>query len=241
MSMKAKIVSPSEWHSARVALLAKEKQLTQLHDELAKERRELPWVRVDNDYVFDGPDGKRTLAELFDGKSQLAVWHFMMGPGWKEGCPSCSMLADHVDGTLAHLAARDVAFCAISRAPYAEIVPFKTRMGWRFPWLSSFDTTFNRDFHVAYTKEQIAAGQFDYNYGSGKYPMEEAPGISVFAKDDAGAVYHTYSSFARGAESLLGVYTILDMMPKGRDESGLPWPMAWVRHHDRYGKTTTNA
>jgi predicted dithiol-disulfide oxidoreductase (DUF899 family) len=176
---------------------------------------------------------------LFDGKSQLAVWHFMMGPGWKEGCPSCSMLADHIDGALEHLAARDVAFCAISRAPYAEIAPFQQRMGWRFPWFSSFGSTFNQNFHVTYSKDQISAGQFDYNYGSGKYPMEEAPGLSVFAKDDAGAVYHTYSSFARGAEPLLGVYTILDMVPKGRDESTLPWPMAWVRHHDRYGKTTS--
>ena len=239
--MNPKIVSPNEWLEARVKLLAKEKEMTRLREELTKARGELPWVRVDKEYVFDGANGKQTLSDLFAGKSQLVVWHFMMGPGWEEGCPSCSMLSDHVDGTLEHLAARDIEYIAISRAPYAEIAPFKARMGWRFNWVSSFETEFNRDFHVSFTKDELAKGQFFYNYGLNGFPSEEAPGLSVFTKDKSGAIYHTYSSFSRGVEPLLGIYTILDLVPKGRNEAGLPWPMAWVRHHDRYGKTTTTA
>jgi predicted dithiol-disulfide oxidoreductase (DUF899 family) len=234
--MNPKIVAPREWLSARLELLAKEKELTRLRDELALQRSQLPWVRVDKDYVFEGAHGPERLSQLFAGKSQLAVWHFMMGPGWKEGCPSCSMVCDHLDGTLEHLAARDVEFIAISRAPYAEIAPFKERMGWRFHWVSSHDTDFNRDFRVSFTKEELAQGKFDYNYGENGFPSEEAPGLSVFIKDDSGAIHHTYSTFARGAEPMLGVYTILDLTPKGRNEAGLPWPMAWVRHHDGYGK-----
>jgi predicted dithiol-disulfide oxidoreductase (DUF899 family) len=236
--MNPKIVSPSEWLDARTKLLAKEKELTRLSDQLAKERSELPWVRVEKDYVFEGPTGKQTFSDLFAGKSQLVIYHFMMGPGWKEGCPSCSLLSDHTNGTLEHLAARDVAFTAVSRAPYAEIAPFKARMGWQFDWVSSNASSFNHDFHVYFTKEEVSKGQFYYNYANNGFPSEEAPGISVFAKDESGAIYHTYSSFGRGPESLLGVYQLLDMVPKGRNEAGLPWPMAWVRHHDRYGKTT---
>jgi predicted dithiol-disulfide oxidoreductase (DUF899 family) len=239
--MTRKIVSPTEWLDARVKLLEKEKELTRLRDQLARERTELPWVRVEKNYVFEGPNGKVTLADLFAGKSQLAVWHFMLGPGWKEGCPSCSLLQDHIDGVLEHLAARDVEYVAISRAPYAEIAPFKARMGWRFNWVSSYETEFNRDFHVSFTKDELSKGQFYYNYGLNGFPSEEAPGLSVFTRDDTGAIYHTYSTFARGAEPMLGIYAILDMMPKGRNEAGLPWPMAWVRHHDRYGKTSTTA
>lgn len=234
-----KIASRDEWLAARQALLAKEKHLTRLRDELAAERRTLPWVPVEKNYVFDGPSGKQTLSDLFAGRSQLVVYHFMLGPGWKEGCPSCSLLSDHLDGALVHLAARDVTLAVVSRAPYAEIAPFKARMGWRFPWVSSFDSEFNRDYHVSFSKEEVATGEFYYNYGKNGFPSEEAPGISVFAKDASGAVFHTYSSYARGGEPFIGAYQFLDMVPKGRDEAGLPWPMAWVRHHDRY--TTTSA
>jgi predicted dithiol-disulfide oxidoreductase (DUF899 family) len=236
--MTPKIVSPKEWLDARVQLLAREKELTRLQDALAQERKQLPWVRVDKPYVFESEAGEVSLPELFKGKSQLAVWHFMFGPGWKEGCPSCSMLADHMNGALPHLAARDVEYVAISRAPIAELAAFKARMGWRFEWVSAFDSDFNRDFAVSFTKEELAQGSRHYNYGVPQFPMEEAPGLSVFVRADDGAVYHTYSTFARGAESLLSVYSLLDMLPKGRDEVGLPWPMAWVRHHDRYGRTT---
>lgn len=235
--MTHQIVSPKEWLAARVALLAREKELTHLQDELAQARKALPWVRVDKRYVFDGPNGKVTLAQLFAGKSQLAIWHFMLGPGWKEGCPSCSMVSDHVNGTLPHLAARDVEYVAISRAPIEEIAAFKARMGWRFNWVSARHSDFNRDFRVSFDKQEMAQGKFDYNYGAGGFPMEEAPGLSAFIRGDDGAIYHTYSAFARGAEPMLGVYAVLDMMPKGRNEEGLPWPMAWVRHHDRYGQT----
>jgi predicted dithiol-disulfide oxidoreductase (DUF899 family) len=234
-----KIASRDEWLAARRELLAKEKRFTRLRDELAAERRALPWVPVDKSYVFDGPSGKETLSELFAGRSQLVVYHFMLGPGWKEGCPSCSLLSDHLDGSIVHLAARDVTLAVVSRAPYAEIAAFKARMGWRFPWVSAFGSDFNRDYHVSFSKEEVATGEFYYNYGMDGFPSEEAPGISVFAKDASGAIFHTYSSYGRGGEPMIGVYHFLDMVPKGRDEAGLPWPMAWVRHHDRYG--TSNA
>jgi predicted dithiol-disulfide oxidoreductase (DUF899 family) len=233
-----KIASRDEWLAARHELLAKEKHLTRLRDELAAERRTLPWVPVEKAYAFDGPSAKLTLSDLFAGRSQLVVYHFMLGPGWKEGCPSCSLLSDHLDGAVVHLAARDVALAVVSRAPYAEIAPFKARMGWRFPWVSSFESDFNRDYHVSFSKEEVATGEFYYNYGMNGFPSEEAPGISVFAKDASGAVFHTYSSYARGGEPFIGAYHFLDMVPKGRDEAGLPWPMAWVRHHDRYGTTS---
>jgi predicted dithiol-disulfide oxidoreductase (DUF899 family) len=233
-----KIASRDEWLAARQALLAKEKRLTRASDELAAERRALPWVPVEKAYVFDGPAGKQTLSDLFAGRSQLVVYHFMLGPGWKEGCPSCSLLSDHLDGALVHLAARDVTLTVVSRAPYAEIAPFKERMGWRFPWVSSFESDFNRDYHVSFSKEEVATGEFYYNYGMNGFPSEEAPGLSVFAKDASGALFHTYSSYARGGEPFIGAYHFLDLVPKGRDEAGLPWPMAWVRHHDRYGATS---
>jgi predicted dithiol-disulfide oxidoreductase (DUF899 family) len=232
-----KIVTADEWLAARKLLLAKEKELTRRRDELAAERRELPWVRVEKSYVFAGPSGKETLVELFAGRSQLVVYHFMLGPGWKEGCPSCSILSDHLDGSVSHLAARDVTLAVVSRAPYAEIAPFQQRMGWRFHWVSSHETDFNRDYNVSFSKEEVATGAFYYNYGMNGFPSEEAPGISVFAKDESGGVFHTYSSYARGGEPIIGAYHFLDMVPKGRDEEGLPWPMAWVRHHDKYGTT----
>ncbi|MFZ5891484.1 MAG: DUF899 domain-containing protein [Myxococcota bacterium] len=233
-----KIVSQDEWLVLRKKLLEKEKQLTRLGDELAKERQALPWVRMEKDYVFDGPNGKVKLGDLFNGQSQLVVYHFMLGPGWREGCPSCSFVADHVDGMLVHLAARDVAFAAISRAPYQEIAPFKARMGWRFTWVSSYETEFNRDYNVSFSKEEVARGDAYYNYGQNGFPSEEGPGVSVFVKDAKGGVFHTYSTYARGAEPILGAYQLLDLVPKGRAEAGLPWPMAWVRHHDRYETNT---
>jgi predicted dithiol-disulfide oxidoreductase (DUF899 family) len=230
-----KIVSAEEWTAARKQLLAKEKELTRQQDALAEERQALPWVRVEKSYVFEGPSGKQSLSDLFAGRSQLLVYHFMFGPGWKEGCPSCSLLADHLDGSTVHLAARDVTLSAVSRAPYAEIAPFKQRMGWRFPWVSSHGSDFNRDYHVSFSKEEVATGSFYYNFGMSGFPSEEAPGISVFTKDESGTIFHTYSSYARGGEPIIAAYALLDMVPKGRAEAGLPWPMAWVRHHDKYG------
>jgi predicted dithiol-disulfide oxidoreductase (DUF899 family) len=239
--MTPNIVSRDKWLAQRKALLAKEKELTRLRDELARERRELPWVPVEKNYVFDGPAGKLALTDLFGERSQLVVYHFMFGPGWKQGCPSCSFVSDHFGGALAHLAARDVAFAAVSRAGYAELSAFKARMGWEFDWVSSATSDFNRDFHVSFTREEVASGEVVYNFGPISMPGEEAQeaqGLSVFCKDAAGTVYHTYSSYARGCEPLIGVYHLLDMTPKGRDEQGLPWPMAWVRHHDSYGRLT---
>ncbi|MGH6748273.1 MAG: DUF899 domain-containing protein [Methyloceanibacter sp.] len=228
-----KIVSREEWTSARKALLAKEKEFTRARDRLSAERRALPWVKVDKAYVFDTPDGKKTLAELFDGRSQLIVYHFMLGPEWDEGCPSCSFLADHFDGANIHLAQRDVTFIAISRAPLAEIEAFKRRMGWHFPWVSSFGNDFNFDYHVSFAEDQVGKDG-DYNYEQQEIVSDEMPGASVFYKDADGTVFHTYSAYARGLDILLGAYNFLDLTPKGRDEAELPWTMAWVRHHDKY-------
>jgi len=229
------VVSREEWLRARVALLEREKELTRQRDELSRQRLALPWVKVEKQYVFDTPTGKRTLAELFDGRSQLVIYHFMFGPEWKEGCPSCSFLSDHIDGTLPHLAARDVSLAVVSRAPLAKIEAFKERLGWRFRWVSSFGTDFNRDFGVSFTKEESVSGEVNYNYTVQPFPSEEAPGFSVFHEDENGAIFHTYSTFARGLESLIGTYTILDLVPKGRDEDHLRFSMEWVRYHDRYG------
>jgi predicted dithiol-disulfide oxidoreductase (DUF899 family) len=228
------IVSEEEWLAARTALLAKEKEFTRQRDALSAARRELPWVKVEKDYVFDGPGGKQTLAELFDGRGQLIVYHFMLGPGWAEGCPSCSYLADHFDGSVVHLAHRDTTFVVVSRAPLAEIEAFQKRMGWRFKWVSSHGSDFNRDYQVSFSEDEMAKGDVYYNYRKSVFPSEEAPGLSVFAKDADGAVCHTYSSYARGLDMLLGTYHFLDMVPKGRDEADLEWSMAWIRHHDRY-------
>ena len=229
-----KVVSQAEWLAARKQFLKKEKELTRLRDEVSRQRRELPWVKVEKEYVFDAPDGKKTLADLFEGRSQLIVYHFMFGPEWKEGCPSCSFNMDHTDGALVHLAQRDVTFLAVSRAPLPKIEEFKKRMGWRFNWASSFGSDFNRDFHVSFTKEEMAKGKLDYNYDMTEFPSEEAPGYSVFYKDKGGNVFHTYSAYARGTEVALGTYNYLDLVPKGRDEDNLPFTMSWVRHHDRY-------
>lgn len=225
-----KIVSRDEWLAARKELLAKEKQLTRQRDAVSAERRALPWVKVEKPYVFDGPDGKLILPELFDGRSQLIVYHFMFGPEWQEGCPSCSFNMDHTDGALVHLAQRDVTFTAISRAPIAKIEAFKKRMGWRFKWVSSHGSDFNLDYHVSFPKGE----KVYYNFEMTEFPSDEGPGISVFYKDQSGQVFHTYSAYARGTETLVNTYNYLDLVPKGRDEDDLPFTMAWIRHHDRY-------
>lgn len=230
---KHKVVSREQWLTSRRALLAEEKDLTRRRDELARRRREMPWVKVDERYVFDTPNGKRSLADLFEGRSQLVIYHFMLGPDWPEGCPSCSMAADGFDATALHLAQRGVTFMAVSRAPLPQIEAFRRRMGWRFDWASSHGNDFNRDYGVTFTNDELAGGA-PYNYGTMRFPAEEAPGVSVFYKDANGEVYHTYSAYARGLEPLLGVYSLLDMVPNGRDEDALAFPMAWVRHHDRY-------
>jgi len=232
--MQHAIVSQNEWLAARKALLAKEKEFTKARDQLSTARRALPWVKVEKKYVFDGPAGKETLADLFAGRSQLIVYHFILGPGWKQGCPSCSFLADHFDGAVVHLAQRDVTLVVVSRAPLAEIQAYKKRMGWKFKWVSSFDNDFNHDFHVSFTPEEKASGKVDYNYAMTEFPSEEAPGLSAFIKGQAGEIFHTYSAYARGLDILVGTYNFLDLAPKGRDEDALPWSMAWVRRHDEY-------
>jgi predicted dithiol-disulfide oxidoreductase (DUF899 family) len=184
--------------------------------------------------VFDTPSGKQSLADLFDGKSQLIVYHFMLGPGWEAGCPSCSYLADHFDGAVIHLAQRDVTFLVVSRAPLLEIEKFKARMGWKFKWVSSFGNDFNFDYQVSATPEEKVSGKALYNYEITEFPSEERPGLSVFYKDAVGGIFHTYSSYGRGLDIVVGTYNFLDMAPKGRDEDNLAWSMAWVRHHDKY-------
>jgi predicted dithiol-disulfide oxidoreductase (DUF899 family) len=230
------VVSRAKWLQDRKSLLAKEKEFTRLGDQLSAERRKLPWVRVEKQYVFEGPEGRETLADLFDGRSQLIVYHFMFGPEWEEGCPICSLAADHFDASVAHLWHRDVRLVAVSRAPFPMIEAFKKRMGWRLEWVSSYSNDFNHDYHVSFTKDEMAKGKY-YNFDTSDFPSEEAGGISVFYKNNAGEIFHTYSCYERGLETLLGVYYHLDLVPKGRDEAGLPWPMAWVRHHDRYGRS----
>ena len=233
--MNTKVVAPAEWLKARKELLAKEKEFTRLRDELSRQRRELPWEKVEKSYVFEGPTGRVSLAELFRGRSQLVVYHFMFGPGWEQGCPSCSFLADNFDGARVHLEQRDAAFAVVSRATSPEIEAFKKRMGWRFPWVSSFGSDFNYDYKVSFHKEDLAAGKRPYNYGTVDFPSEEGPGLSVFYKDTEGNIFHTYSTYGRGLDILLTTYNLLDMTPKGRDEAGMkPHAMAWVRHHDRY-------
>jgi predicted dithiol-disulfide oxidoreductase (DUF899 family) len=231
-----KVVSEEEWLKVRKGLLAKEKAHTRQRDELSRLRRDLPWVKVDKDYVFEGAKGKETLSDLFGGRSQLIVYHFMFGPDWEAGCPSCSFLADGIDAAAVHLAHRDVTLLAVSRAPLSKVEAFKKRMGWGFKWVSSFGNDFNRDYHVSFTKEELAQGKVYYNFEPMEFPAEEAPGVSVFYKDEQGRIYHTYSSYARGGEPLIATYHYLDLAPKGRDEEGLAFSMAWVRHHDRYGE-----
>jgi predicted dithiol-disulfide oxidoreductase (DUF899 family) len=232
-----RVVSETEWLVARKAHLAREKELTRLRDQVSAERRELPWVKVKKNYVFDGPNGKERLADLFDGRSQLIVYHFMFGPGWKEGCDGCSFLADHIDGANMHLAHHDVSLVVVSRAPLADFQAFKKRMGWRFKWVSSYGTDFNYDFHVT-SDEAVAPVEYNYmdkaqllRKGEPWFTEGEHHGLSVFYKDAGGDVFHTYSTYARGTDLLVGAYNYLDLTPKGRNETTI---MDWVRHHDRY-------
>ncbi len=230
-----KVVSRSQWIEARKRLLAEEKRFTEERDRLSQRRRDLPWERVEKEYIFEGSKGKENLAQLFGGKSQLIVYHLMFDPSWKEACKSCSFWADNFNGIVAHLRQRDVTLLAISRAPLELLEAFKKRMGWSFKWVSSFGTDFNYDYHVSFTPAELATGQIEYNYERGKQSFSgEAPGISVFSKNPRGEVFHTYSCYARGLDMLNGAYHYLDLVPKGRDEQDLPHPMAWVRHHDRY-------
>jgi predicted dithiol-disulfide oxidoreductase (DUF899 family) len=227
------IVSAEAWIAARRELLREEKELTRSRDRLAARRRELPWVRVDKAYTFEAPDGRVSLADLFDGRSQLVVYHFMFGPGWEEGCKSCSYVSDHLAPAVVHLRARDVAFAAISLAPLAEFAPFKKRMGWEFTWVSSHGGDFNHDFHVSFTADEMARGRVEYNYSLMEFSSEEAPGLSVFALDAAGDIYHTYSTYGRGLDQFISTYSVLDLVPKGRNENP-ERTMEWLRHHDRY-------
>jgi predicted dithiol-disulfide oxidoreductase (DUF899 family) len=230
----SKTVSHDEWIEARKQFLAKEREFTHLRDELSRQRRELPWEKIEKTYVFEGARGTETFASLFDSRSQLVIYHFMLGPGWAAGCPSCSYISDQFDAMTIHLAHRDVTLAVVSRAPYAEIDAFKKRMGWKFHWVSSFESDFNYDYHVSATAAERATGTVDYNYTVMPFPSEERPGASVFYKDATGEIYHTYSTYARGLDILIGAYNFLDLVPKGRDEEGLAHTMAWVRHHDKY-------
>ncbi len=231
------VVSPGVWLQRRKQLLNNEKELTRLRDEISRQRRELPWEEVAKTYMFEGPNGQETLAQLFGEKSQLIVYHFMFGPGWKEGCVGCSFLADHLDGALQHVRQKDIAVVVISRAPIAEIEAFKKRMGWAFKWVSSNGSEFNYDYHVSFKSEEVARGSIYYNYDnrSGAFLSEDMSGTSVFYKNQDGKLFHTYSSYARGGEGLLGAYSLIDLTPKGREENGPTFTLGdWVRHHDRY-------
>ena len=231
---KPAVATPEKWLAARLELLREEKELTHLRDRVAEHRRALPWTKMTKPYAFESPRGRVSLADLFEGRSQLMVQHFMLGPGWEQGCKSCSFMMDHFNPCVPHLAARDVSFAAISHAPLAEILPFKKRMGWQVNWVSSHGTGFNQDFSVSFTEEEIERGSVDYNYTKMDFPQTEAPGISVFAKDAAGNVYHTYSTYGRGVEVVMATYSLLDLVPKGRDEDNDEYGMGWLRHHDRY-------
>ena len=232
--MTQKIVNQEQWLSARKAFLAKEKAFTKARDELSAARRALPKTKVAKDYRFAGPDGEISLAQMFGSNSQLVIYHFMMGPGWEEGCPSCSFWADNYNGTDKHLAHRDITLAVVSRGPLHKLLAYKQRMGWSFDWYSSETSDFNFDFAVSFTKAQQDSGTANYNFETIAFPMDEAPGFSVFQKDESGDIYHTYSTFARGLDMLNGAYHIMDMTPKGRDEDGLPHSMAWLKRHDQY-------
>lgn len=237
MVMDHRVVSHDDWIKARQQFLAKEKEFTRLRDQLSQQRRTLPWERVDKNYVFDGPDGKETLSDLFARRSQLIVYHFMFGPEWEAGCPSCSLFADNFNGIVVHLNQRDVTFVAASRAPLNKLEAYKKRMGWSFKWVSSAANDFNQDYHVSFTPEEVAKGEIYYNYTTQQpYGSEEMPGAGVFCKDPGGRVFHTYSTYGRGLDMLMLNYHYLDLVPKGRDEVGLkPHAQAWVRRHDEYG------
>ena len=231
-----RIVSKDEWLAARSALLKKEKEFTLLRDKLGQQQRDMPWVLVDKKYLFDGPNGKQTLSDLFDGRSQLIVYHFMYDPNWDAGCPSCSFWADNFNGIVVHLNQRDVTMIAVSKAPYSKIGEYKKRMGWNFKWVSSYDNDFNFDYHVSFTPEELSEKKAFYNYVLQDTHSPEREGVSVFYKDTAGHVFHTYSAYARGIDVLNVAYHYLDLVPKGRDEDGHEFPQFWVRRHDEYRK-----
>lgn len=238
--MQNQVVSREEWLEARRALLLQEKEATHLRDKVNAARLAMPWVRVDKDYMFDTPGGKRSLSDLFDGRSQLLVYHFMLGPEWQAGCPGCSFLSDHVDGTLAHLNNHDVTWVAVSRAELPRIDAYKKRMGWKFPWVSSFGSDFNFDYHVSFTPEDLAGDAVVYNFESipPANAHDELPGVSAFYKNDAGEIFHTYSSYARGLEEMVGTLMILDRAPKGRNEDST---MSFVKRHDEYAPETAKS
>jgi predicted dithiol-disulfide oxidoreductase (DUF899 family) len=229
------VVSREEWLASRTAFLAKEKEFTRLRDELSRERRDLPWVKVEKQYVFDGPSGRETLADLFEGRSQLILYHFMFSPESDEGCPHCSFWADNFDGIDVHLNQRDVTFAAVSRASLARIEPFEQRMGWSFKWVSSAGNDFNYDYQASFTPEAVQSDAAFFNYATTGVGFPDREGASVFYRDESGAIFHTYACYSRGIDILNGAYNFLDLVPKGRDEAGLEFTQAWVRHHDRYG------
>ncbi len=229
-----RLATAQEWRQARLALLEKEKQFTREKDALALARRQLPWLPVEKDYRFDSESGPLSLGDAFAGRSQLIVYHLMFGPDWEQACKSCSFVADHFDGALPHLQARDVTLIAVSRGPLDRLLAFRDRMGWKFPWYSSLGSSFNFDFRVSFELNGAPSKTFEYNYVETPIESEEAPGYSVFAKDSAGRVHHTYSTYSRGVETAMATYHLLDLTPRGRDEVGLEYTMQWVRHHDRY-------
>ena len=236
------VVSREQWLEARRALGRRERELTKLHDKIAEERRALPWVRIDKRYEFDSATGPRTLADLFDGRSQLVVQHFMFGPDWDEGCLGCSFGADHVDAARRHFEHNDLSYVAISRAPLEKLLAYRKRMGWTFEWVSSLRSDFNFDFHVSFTEAEKAKGEVFYNFKAQPYESDELPGVSVFHKDESGSIFHTYSAFGRGDEAVLGAYAWLDMAPKGRNEKGPNFNLTdWVRRHDEYDDATAKA
>jgi len=232
--MMPKIVSREEWIAVRIAHLAEEKAFTRARDALSAKRRELPWVAVDDDYLFTGANGKVSLSELFASKSQLIIYHFMFGDGWGEGCPSCSFWADNFNSIAPHLAARDAAFAVVSIAPFDQLAAYQKRMGWQFQWLSSHKNTFNHDYNVSFSDAEINDGSATYNYKPSTFPGKEAPGVSVFAKDKTGKTFHTYSTYARGIDMLNGAYHFMDLLPKGRDEKVLDYSQAWIKRRDVY-------
>lgn len=226
--------SRAQWLNERKILLAREKEFNQARDALSAARRELPWVPVEKDYLFDAKDGQLSLADLFQGKTQLVIYHFMFGSDWEEGCTSCSFWIDNLNGISPHLNARDTALAMVSKGPLAKLLKFKSRMGWSLPWYSSANTDFNEDYHVTFPQEDRDAGDVTYNYRKTQMGISDMTGISVFAKDEKGRVYHTYSTYSRGVDMLNGAYHILDLTPKGRDEDDLPFSMSWLKHHDEY-------
>jgi predicted dithiol-disulfide oxidoreductase (DUF899 family) len=234
MDENHRVVSADEWLKARLDLLAKEKEFTRIRDQLNQQRRELPWERVDKEYVFDGANGRETLAQLFENRNQLIVYHFMFAPDWEAGCKHCSWWADNFERNIVHLNHRDVTMVAISHAPWHKLDAFKKRMGWTFKWVSAFNTDFNYDYHVSFRPAEVAKGEIYQNYRQKKSSLSEVAGFSVFYKDSHGSIFHTYSCYERGLDMLNAGYHLLDLVPKGRDEDSLPFPQAWVQYRDSY-------